>query len=39
MLVATQAVRGNEDVEEYYPEVPRQGIPLPQLQQMVDWMT
>jgi hypothetical protein len=39
MLVATQAVRGTT-LEEYYPNrLESLGIPLPQLQQMVDWMT
>jgi hypothetical protein len=39
MLVATQAVRGTT-LEEYYPgRLESLGIPLPQLQQMVDWMT
>jgi hypothetical protein len=39
MLVATQAVRGTS-LEEYYPgRLESLGIPLPQLQQMVDWMT
>jgi hypothetical protein len=39
MLVATQAVRGTT-LEEYYPgRLESLGIPLPQLQEMVDWMT
>jgi hypothetical protein len=39
LLVATQAVRGTS-LEEYYPgRLDSLGIPLPQLQHMVEWMT
>ena len=39
MLVATQAVRGTTLQECYPGRLESLGIPLPQLQQMVDWMT